>query len=91
MNVPPLTRTVRPAAPTAAGRSKPPTLAADSGPPATPDQVEQEAALAKQRSQFDFALQERAELQREMNELRTLQMEQIKRDDEILKKWIALI
>ncbi len=86
MNVSPLARASRPAAPAAAGRAKP----APPAPP-SPDQTEQEAALTKQRMQFDFDLQERAELQREMNELRALEMEQLKRDDEILKKWIALI
>ncbi|MDQ6933373.1 MAG: hypothetical protein M3160_09405 [Candidatus Eremiobacteraeota bacterium] len=91
MNVSPLARASRPAATTAAGRPKPATPVTDKGGPTTSDQAEQEAAIAKQRLQFDFALQERAELQREMNELRALEMEQIKRDDEIVKKWIALI
>jgi hypothetical protein len=40
---------------------------------------------------FDADAAERAEYQREMNVLRDMAMEQQKHDDEILKKWIALI
>lgn len=90
MNVSPLARTSRPAALTAAGRNKP-APPGDAASRPNPDQTEQETALTTQRVQFDFDLQERAELQREMNELRALEMEQLKRDDEILKKWIAMI
>jgi hypothetical protein len=43
------------------------------------------------RSEFDDAQAERAELLREMNVLRDMALEQQKHDDEILKKWIALI
>jgi hypothetical protein len=43
------------------------------------------------RSEFDDAQSERAELLREMNVLRDMALEQQKHDDEILKKWIALI
>ena len=50
-----------------------------------------EAAALAQRMQFDTVLRQRAELDREMNALRDLAMEQVKRDDELLKKWIALI
>ncbi len=91
MTVSPLARASRPAVSTAVGRSKPTPPAPETPGAATPDQTEQEASLSRQRMQFDFDLQERAELQREMNELRALEMEQLKRDDEILKKWIALI
>jgi len=51
----------------------------------------QQSALLAQQTSFNFALQERAELMREFNELRALQMEQLKHDDEIVKKWIDLI
>lgn len=50
-----------------------------------------EAAALQQRLQFDTVLRQRAELDRELNALRELSLEQVKRDDEVLKKWIALI
>ncbi len=43
------------------------------------------------RVEFDETQAERAELLREANVLRDMALEQQKRDDEILKKWIALI
>ncbi|HMD03604.1 MAG TPA: hypothetical protein VKG44_11625 [Candidatus Baltobacteraceae bacterium] len=52
---------------------------------------DREAHLDLVRSEFDYAQQQRAEFQREMNILRDMAMEQRKLDDEILKKWIALI
>jgi hypothetical protein len=54
------------------------------------DDVRQ-ARIDRMRSEFDGAQQERAELLREMNVLRDMALEQQKHDDEILKKWIALI
>jgi hypothetical protein len=53
----------------------------------TPD----DPALAQQAQAFDNAVRLRSETEREMNALRDLSMEQIKRDDELLKKWITLI
>ncbi len=53
----------------------------------TPD----DEALERQRAAFDFIAQARAEFERETNALRDLAMEQIKHDDELLKKWIELI
>ena len=53
--------------------------------------TQQQAALLAQQATFNYEIQERAELMRESNELRALQMEQLKHDDEIVKKWIALI
>lgn len=50
-----------------------------------------ETAALQQRMQFDTVLRQRAELDRELNALRDLSMEQVKHDDELLKKWIALI
>jgi hypothetical protein len=47
--------------------------------------------LDRLKADFDFDQQERAELLREMNVLREMAMEQQKKDDELLKKWIALI
>ena len=43
------------------------------------------------RTEFDLREQERAEFLREWNVTRDLSMEQLKHDDEIVKKWIALI
>jgi hypothetical protein len=48
-------------------------------------------ALAAQQAQFDEEMEERAELQREANVLRDMMLEQLKADDEALKKWIAMI
>jgi len=50
-----------------------------------------ELAIDKVRTEFDLHEQERAELLREWNSMRDLAMEQMKHDDEIVKKWIALI
>ena len=52
---------------------------------------EQGARLAKMHSEFNAAQEERSELMREANTLRDMAMEQMKKDDEILKKWISLI
>jgi len=71
-----------PAGATATGRGAADEPAADTQDQATP-QAQQVA--------FNFQLQERAELLREFNELRALQMEQLKRDDEVVKKWIEMI
>jgi hypothetical protein len=50
-----------------------------------------QARLDRLKTDFDFDQQERAELLREMNVLREMAIEQQKKDDEMLKKWIALI
>ncbi len=52
---------------------------------------DREARLDRMRSDFDFAQQMRTEFLREMNILRDMAMEQRKKDDELIKKWIALI
>ena len=52
---------------------------------------ETQLRLDRMRAEFDNAQAERSELMRESNVLRDMAMEQQKRDDEILKKWIALI
>jgi len=51
----------------------------------------EELAIDRVRSAFDMHEAERAEYLREWNAMRDLSMEQMKKDDEILKKWIALI
>ncbi len=51
---------------------------------------EQKAQIAAQHAAFDFEIAERAELLREHEALQALLMEQLKNEDEIMKKWIAL-
>jgi len=53
----------------------------------TPD----DAALDAQREAFDAVVRAESETDREINALRDMAMEQIKQDDELLKKWIELI
>jgi hypothetical protein len=48
------------------------------------------ALLARQQT-FDLTVKQRAEDEREMNVLRDMAMAQLKKDDENMKKWIALI
>ena len=52
---------------------------------------ETQLRIDRMRADFDNTQAERAELMREANVLRDMALEQQKRDDEILKKWIALI
>ena len=47
--------------------------------------------VAAQHQAFDLAQAEAAELQRELAALDAMMMAQLKNEDEILKKWIALI
>jgi len=54
-------------------------------------EVRDEMALARQKNKFDFEAQERAELEREYNVLRDMMLEQMKLDDEVVKKYIAMI
>lgn len=48
-------------------------------------------AVAAQQAQFDDEMEERAELLREANAMRDIMLEQLKADDEALKKYIAMI
>jgi hypothetical protein len=50
----------------------------------------EDEALERQREEFDFVTRVRAESDREVNALRDMAMEQMKHEDELLKKWIAL-
>ncbi|MFN2527490.1 MAG: hypothetical protein ABR584_02075 [Candidatus Baltobacteraceae bacterium] len=52
---------------------------------------EEQAAFVVQQAAFDLQMQQKTELQREANALRDLQIEQMKRDDEIVKKLIGMI
>jgi hypothetical protein len=59
--------------------------------PAAHEPTPEERALAEQASAFNETVRLQSEAEREMNALLALSMEQIKHDDEFLKKWIALI
>ena len=48
-------------------------------------------AVTAQHGRFDDDMAERAELLREANVLRDVMLEQLKNDDEALKKYIAMI
>lgn len=54
-------------------------------------QQEQQLRLDRMRANFNEAQERRAERLREMNALRDMAIEQSKKDDEILKKYIAMI
>jgi predicted secreted protein len=50
-----------------------------------------QAELDRLQQDFDFSQKERAELLREFNLMRDLALEQTKKDDEAVKKWMALV
>ena len=74
----------------AAGR-EPSASAPAASPPgdSVPDADDQ--ALAQQQRIFDQLMLLRAEQQREANVIRDMMTEQLKRDEEVLKKWIEMI
>jgi predicted secreted protein len=47
--------------------------------------------LDRLKQEFDFEQKERAELLREFNLMRELALDQMKKDDEAVKKWMALV
>lgn len=51
----------------------------------------QQARIDRMKSDFDNAQAVRSELMREMNVLRDMALEQQKKDDEVLKKYVAMI
>ena len=53
--------------------------------------AEQQAQLAAQHATFDYQAAETAEMLREHQALEALMQENLKNEDEIMKKWIALI
>ncbi|HWT04206.1 MAG TPA: hypothetical protein VN224_00480 [Xanthomonadales bacterium] len=61
--------------------------AAHAAPPASPGDLK---ALEEQAA-FDAVASARAEQMREMNALRDLAMQQVKRDDQTMNAWIKLI
>jgi hypothetical protein len=59
--------------------------------PSSPADAAAENAVAAQHGAFDAATAERAELLREQSALQDLMLAQLKNEDEIMKKWIAMI
>jgi hypothetical protein len=53
--------------------------------------ADQQAQLAAQHQAFDFDAAEQAEMLREHDALQAMVLENLKNEDEIMKKWIALI
>lgn len=53
--------------------------------------AEQQAQIAAQHQAFDYEAAERAEILREHEVLQAMLMAHLKNEDEITKKWIALI
>jgi hypothetical protein len=54
-------------------------------------QQEVQGHLDRMKADFNQAQEERSEMLREMNALRDMALEQAKKDDEVLKKYIAMI
>ncbi len=54
-------------------------------------QQDQQARLDRMRANFNESQERRSERMREMNALRDMAIEQAKKDDEVLKKYIAMI
>jgi hypothetical protein len=55
------------------------------------DSSDQQNQIAAQHQTFDFEAAERAEILREHEVLQSMLMAHLKNEDEITKKWIALI
>ncbi|MGC9991703.1 MAG: hypothetical protein ABSD52_04785 [Candidatus Cybelea sp.] len=68
----------------AAPRGSPPS-------PPSPGDADGQQQIATQHQAFDFEAAERAEILREHEVLQTMLMAHLKNEDEITKKWIALI
>jgi len=54
-------------------------------------QQDQQARLDRMRANFNESQERRTERMREMNALRDMAIEQAKKDDEVLKKYITMI
>lgn len=67
------------------------TGAADGADPDTAAAQAQQRALAARSATFDLAAKERAEDERERAALEQLMLAQLKDEDEVMKKWIAMI
>ncbi|MGA7748017.1 MAG: hypothetical protein WCC70_01980 [Candidatus Aquilonibacter sp.] len=72
---------------------KPSTDPATGAAAAAPDDgtASQEHALAQTRAAFDYETELDAEAERERAALETLLLAQLKDEDEVMKKWIAMI
>ncbi|HEY2473706.1 MAG TPA: hypothetical protein VGI19_02790 [Candidatus Cybelea sp.] len=75
----------------AAGRSSLPVPRGNSTSASSDLTADQQAQIAAQRQAFDFEAAERAEILREREVLEAMLMAHLKNEDEITKKWIALI
>jgi hypothetical protein len=84
---PPHHRPAHRAAAPAAAAKRPAPRTGPRADPATPGDFD---AIAQQRN-FDAMAAAQAEQQREMNALRDLAMQQVKRDDQTMNDWIKLI
>jgi len=59
---------------------------------ATPDDTTaQEQALAQVKAAFDYEMAQQAEMERERAALEALLVANLKDEDEVMKKWIAMI
>ncbi|HTU70434.1 MAG TPA: hypothetical protein VMF11_08920 [Candidatus Baltobacteraceae bacterium] len=77
-----------PRAPQAKPAADPATGAASAAPD---DTTAQEHALALAKTAFDFEAEQDAEFEREREALEALLLAQLKDEDEVMKKWIAMI
>jgi hypothetical protein len=77
-----------PRAPQAKPAADPATGAAAAAPD---DGSTQEHAIAQMRAAFDYETELDAEAEREREALETLLLAQLKDEDEVMKKWIAMI
>ena len=81
----PLAPTIRPSRP---GVTK---TVAPADPASAAAKAADDAAVAAQSSAFDLSQAESAELQRELEALDDMMLAQLKDEDAIMKKWIAMI
>lgn len=77
-----------PRAPQAKPAADPATGAASSAPD---DTTAQEHALALAKAAFNYETELQAEAEREREALESLLLAQLKDEDEVMKKWIAMI
>ncbi len=71
--------------------SRPTAHAATAGPGTAAAKAAADAGVASQSAAFDSSQAESAELQRELEALDEMMLAQLKDEDAILKKWIAMI
>jgi hypothetical protein len=66
-----------------------PATGADAAPP--DDTATQEQSLAQVKAAFDYEMALQAEMEREREALEQLLLANLKDEDEVMKKWIAMI